>query len=41
MHKIGHSKPMRWDNSAGWDRERVGRGLQDGGTHEWLIHITV
>ena len=39
MHETGHSKPVHWDNPEGWDGERVGKGLQDGGTHvhPWLI----
>ena len=31
MHETGHSKPVHWDNSEGWDGEGVGREVQDGG----------
>ena len=43
MHETGHSKLVHWDDSEGWDRERGGRGVQDGGTHvhPWLIHVNV
>ena len=43
MHEAEHSKLVLWDNQ----RDRVGkgdgRGVQDGGTHEypWLIHVSV
>ena len=30
MHETGHSKPVNWDNSEGWDGEGGGRGVQDG-----------
>ena len=43
MHETGHSKPVHWDNPAGWDGEGGGRGIRDGGTHvhQWLIHVNV
>ena len=43
MHGARHLKPMIWDNSEGWGRERGGRRVQDGGTHRhpWLIHDDV
>ena len=31
MHETGHSKPVPWDNPEGWDGERDGKGVQDGG----------
>jgi len=31
MHETGHSKPVHWHNPEGWDGERGGRGVQDGG----------
>jgi len=31
MHETGHSKPVPWDNSEGWDGEGGGSGVQDGG----------
>ena len=31
MHETGHSKLVHWDNPEGWDGERGGRGVQDGG----------
>ena len=31
MHETGYSKPVHWDNPEGWDRERGGSGVQDGG----------
>jgi len=31
MHETGHSKLVHWDHSEGWDGERGGRGVQDGG----------
>ena len=30
MHETGHSKPVNWDNSEGWDGEGGGRRVQDG-----------
>ena len=43
MHKIGHSKPVHWDNREGWDREGGGRerdgeggGVQDRGNGEHM-----
>ena len=41
--QIGHSKPVHWDNSEGWDGEGGGRGVWDGGTyaHPWLIHVNL
>ena len=33
MHETGHSKLVHWDDSKGWDGERGGRRVQDGGTH--------
>ena len=40
MHETGHSKPRHWDNLEGWDGERGGRGVQDGGhVYPWLIHV--
>ena len=33
MHKVGHSKPMLWNNPEGWGGKGGGRGVQDGGTH--------
>ena len=38
MHEAGHSKLVLWDNAEGWSGERVGRGIQDVGTHvhPWL-----
>ena len=30
MHETGHSRPVHWDNPEGWDREGVGRGVEDG-----------
>ena len=43
MHEAGHSKLVLWDNAEGWSGERVGRGIQDVGTHvhPWLIHVDV
>ena len=43
MDETGFSKPVHWDNPAGWDGEGGGRGIQDGGTHvhQWLIHVNV
>ena len=31
MHETGCSGLVQWDNPEGWDREGVGRELQDGG----------
>ena len=31
MHETGHSKPVHWEDTEGWDREGDGRGVQDGG----------
>ena len=31
MHETGHSGPVHWDDSEGWDGEAGGRGVQDGG----------
>ena len=31
MHETGHSKPLHWDNTEGWDGEGGGSGVQDGG----------
>ena len=33
MHKVGHSKPVLWNNPEGWGGKVGGRGVQDGGTH--------
>ena len=42
MHETRHSGPVHWDDPEGWDGERGGRGLQDGGhAHPWLIHVNV
>ena len=43
MNEKGHSKAVHWDNPEGWDGERGGRGVWDGGTHvhPWLIHVSV
>ena len=30
-YEAGHSKPVHWDNSEGWDGEGGGRGVQDAG----------
>ena len=30
MHETGHSGLVHWDDPEGWDRERGGRGVQDG-----------
>ena len=43
MHEIGHSKLVHWDNSEGWNGERGGRGVQDGGlmyTHKCMARTT-
>ena len=43
MHETGCSGLVPWDDSEGWDVEKVGGGIQDGGhmyTH-WLIHVNV
>ena len=40
MRETGHSKATHWDNLEGWDGERGGRGVQDGGhVYPWLIHV--
>ena len=38
-YEAGHSKPVHWDNSEGWD----GEGGSRWGTHvhPWLIHVKV
>ena len=43
-HATGRSGPVHWDNTEGWDGERGGRGVQDGGhmyTHGWFIPMYV
>ena len=30
MHKVGHSKPVLWNNPEGWGGKGGGRGVQDG-----------
>ena len=30
MHETGHSKPVHWDNTEGWDGEGGGSGVRDG-----------
>ena len=39
----GHSKPVHWDNSEGWDGEGGGKGVWDkrADVHPWLIHVNV
>ena len=40
--QTGHSKPVHWDNSEGWDGERGGRGFGMGGhihTRGWFMSI--
>jgi len=32
MHKVGHSKPVHWDNPEGWDGQEGGRGSGRGDT---------
>ena len=32
MHAAGHSKPVLWDNTEGWDGEGVGGGFRMGDT---------
>ena len=42
MHETGHSKPVHWDDTEGWDREGDGRGVQDGGhmyTRGWFMSV--
>ena len=43
MRETGHSKPVFWDNTEGWDGEGAGRWFRDKGTcvHPWLIHVNV
>ena len=31
MHETGHSKSVHWDNPEGWDGEKGGKRVQDGG----------
>jgi len=31
MHETGRSRPVHWDNPAGWDGEGGSRGVQGGG----------
>jgi len=33
MHEAGHSRPLLWDNPAGWDREGGGRRVEDRWAH--------
>ena len=40
MHETGYSRLVHWDDPEGWDRERGGRGFQDGEhmyTHDWFM----
>jgi len=42
IHETGHSKPVHWNNSEGWDGEGVGRRVQDEGhmsTHGWFMSM--
>ena len=43
MHETRHSKLVHYDNPEGWDGERGGRRVQNGGTHvhPWLIYVDV
>ena len=41
--KHGTQKPVRWDNSEGWDGKEAGRGVQDEGhmyTHGWFMSMS-
>ena len=31
MHETGHSKSVHWDNLEGWDGEKGGKRVEDGG----------
>ena len=33
MHEAGHSRPLLWDNPAGWGREGGGRRVEDRWAH--------
>ena len=42
MHETGCSGPVHWDDPEGWDGERGGRGIQDGGhmyTRGWFMSV--
>ena len=42
MNETGHSKPVHWVNTEGWDGEGDGRGVQDGGyifPHDWFMSM--
>ena len=42
IHETGHSKPVHWNNSEGWDGEGDRWGVQDGAhmyTHGWFISM--
>ena len=42
MHETGHSKPVHWDNTEGWDGEGGGKGVQPGGhmyTRGWFMSM--
>ena len=43
IRETGHRKLVYKDIPEGWDGERGGRGIWDGGTHVhlWLIHVNV
>ena len=42
MHETGHSGPVHWDDSEGWDGEGSWSGVQDGEhmyTHGWFMSM--
>ena len=37
MHEVGHSRPLLWDNPAGWGGEGAGRRVHNRWTRaSWL-----